>query len=378
MNQQANVTSTAKTIHVALGERGYDIVIGAGLIAQAGAHLRAVLPRARAAIVTDENLAGLHLPALQEALAQEAIEATVITIPAGEASKSFERLQDVVGQLLDARLERNDVVIALGGGVVGDLAGFAAAITRRGMQLMQVPTSLLAQVDSSVGGKTGINAPQGKNLVGAFFQPRLVLADTDLLATLPRREFAAGYAEVVKYGLIDRPDFFTWLEDNREAVFAGGEASIHAVTECCQAKAAIIAADEREAGRRALLNLGHTFAHALEGACGYDAARLVHGEAVAIGLVLAHRFSAELGLAPHDDTERVQAHLSRAGLPVAISAIPGPPLAAAQLMHHIGQDKKVTSGRLTFVLTKGIGRAFIADDVDEGTVRQFLQHQLET
>lgn len=378
MNQQANVKTTAKTIHVALDERGYDIVIGAGLVAQAGACLRAVLPGARAAIVTDENVAGLHLPALQEALAQEAIEATVITIPAGEASKSFERLQDVVGKLLDARLERNDVVIALGGGVVGDLAGFAAAITRRGMQLMQVPTSLLAQVDSSVGGKTGINARQGKNLVGAFFQPRLVLADTGLLATLPMREFAAGYAEIVKYGLIDRPDFFTWLEDNRGSVFAGGEASIHAIAECCTAKAAIVAADEREAGQRALLNLGHTFAHALEGACSYDSTRLVHGEAVAIGLVLAHRFSAELGLAPADDTERVQAHLSQAGLPVAISAIPGPPLAAEQLMHHIGQDKKVSRSRLTFILTKGIGRAFVADDVDEDTVRQFLQHQLET
>ena len=374
MNQQANV----KTIHVALGERSYDIGIGSGLISQAGAHLRAVLPGARAAIVTDENVAGLHLPALLKALAQEAIEATIITVPAGEASKSFERLQDVVGRLLEARLERNDVVIALGGGVVGDLAGFAAAITRRGMQLMQIPTSLLAQVDSSVGGKTGINAPQGKNLVGAFFQPRLVLADTDLLATLPPREFAAGYAEIVKYGLIDRPDFFAWLEDSREAVFTGGEACIHAVTECCKAKAAIVAADEREAGRRALLNLGHTFAHALEGACGYDAARLVHGEAVAIGLVLAHQFSAELGLAPDEDTERVRAHLNQAGLPVAISAIPGPPLAAAQLMHHIGQDKKVRSGRLTFILTKGIGRAFVADDVAEDAVRQFLQHQLET
>ncbi len=378
MNQQANLKTDKTTIRVELGARGYDIVIGAGLMAQAGTHLRAALAGARAAIVTDENLAALHLPALHKALAQERIEATTITIPAGEASKSFERLQDVVARLLDARLERSDVVIALGGGVVGDLAGFAAAITRRGMQLVQIPTSLLAQVDSSVGGKTGINAPQGKNLVGAFFQPRLVLADTDLLATLPAREFAAGYGEIVKYGLIDRPDFFTWLEDNREAVFAGGEALIDAVTQCCQAKAAIVAADEHEAGRRALLNLGHTFAHALEGACGYDAARLVHGEAVAIGLVLAHQFSAELGLAPAEDTERVRRHLSLAGLPVALSAIPGPPLAAGQLMHHIGQDKKVTSGRLTFILSKGIGQAFIADDVAEDTVRQFLQHQLET
>ncbi|MDH3195915.1 MAG: 3-dehydroquinate synthase, partial [Hyphomicrobiales bacterium] len=326
----------------------------------------------------DENVAGLHLPALHKALTREGIEATTIAVPAGEASKSFERLQDVVGQLLAARLERNDVVIAFGGGVVGDLAGFAAAIARRGMQLMQVPTSLLAQVDSSVGGKTGINAPQGKNLVGAFYQPRLVLADTDLLATLPAREFAAGYAEIVKYGLIDAPEFFAWLEANREAVFAGGEATIHAIAECCTAKAAIVTADEHEAGRRALLNLGHTFAHALEGACGYDAARLVHGEAVAIGLVLAHRFSAELGLAPADDTRLVEAHLSQAGLPVVISAISGPPLAVAQLMHHISQDKKVTSGRLTFILTKGIGRAFIADNVDADKVRQFLQHQLET
>jgi 3-dehydroquinate synthase len=378
MNRQADLSTTTKTIDVALAERSYEIVIGSGLIAEAGVHLRAVLPGVRAAIVTDENVAGLHLQNLQEALAQKGIEATVITVPAGEASKSFEQLQDVVGRLLDARLERDDVVIALGGGVVGDLAGFAAAITRRGMQLAQIPTSLLAQVDSSVGGKTGINMAQGKNLVGAFFQPRLVLADTDLLATLSAREFAAGYAEVVKYGLIDRPEFFAWLEDNRAAVFAGGEACIHAVTECCKAKAAIVAADEREAGRRALLNLGHTFAHALEGACGYDAARLVHGEAVAIGLVLAHRFSAELGLAPVADAERVRDHLSQAGLPVAISAIPGAPLAAAQLMHHIEQDKKVSRGRLTFILTKGIGQAFIADDVAEDTVLKFLQRQLET
>ena len=378
MNQPANLKTAAKTVQVALGERSYDIVIGAGLISQAGTHLRAILPGARAAIVTDENVAGLHLPALQNALAQAGIETTTITIPAGETSKSFARLQGVVDRLLDARLERNDVVIAFGGGVVGDLAGFAAAITRRGMQLVHIPTSLLAQVDSSVGGKTGINAAQGKNLIGAFHQPRLVLADTDLLATLPAREFAAGYGEVVKYALIDRPEFFAWLETNREAVFAGGETCIRAVTECCKAKAAIVAADEREAGRRALLNLGHTFAHALEGACGYDATRLVHGEAVAIGLVLAHRFSAELGLAPGEDTERVRDHLSQAGLPVAISAIPGPPLAAAQLMHHIGQDKKVSRGRLAFILTKGIGRAFIAEDVAEDTVRQFLQHQLET
>lgn len=378
MNQPANLKTAAKTVQVALGERSYDIVIGAGLISQAGTHLRAILPGARAAIVTDENVAGLHLPALQNALAQAGIETTTITIPAGETSKSFTRLQGVVDRLLDARLERNDVVIAFGGGVVGDLAGFAAAITRRGMQLVHIPTSLLAQVDSSVGGKTGINAAQGKNLIGAFHQPRLVLADTDLLATLPAREFAAGYGEVVKYALIDRPDFFAWLETNREAVFAGGKTCIHAIAQCCQAKAAIVAADEREAGRRALLNLGHTFAHALEGACGYDAARLVHGEAVAIGLVLAHRFSAELGLARHEDSERVRDHLIRAGLPVDISAIPGPPLAAAQLMHHIGQDKKVSRGRLTFILTKGIGQAFIANDVAEDTVRQFLQHQLET
>jgi 3-dehydroquinate synthase len=378
MNNPADVKKTARTIDVALGERSYGIVIGSGLISQAGAQLSAVLSGARAAIVTDENVAGLHLSALHKALAQEGIEATTITVPAGEASKSFDRLQDIVSQLLDARLERNDVVIAFGGGVVGDLAGFAAAITRRGMQLMQVPTSLLAQVDSSVGGKTGINAPQGKNLVGAFYQPRLVLADTDLLATLPAREFAAGYAEIVKYGLIDAPEFFAWLEANREAVFAGGEATIHAVNECCKAKAAIVAADEHEAGRRALLNLGHTFGHALEGACGYDATRLVHGEAVAIGLVLAHQFSAELDLAPHEDAERVRAHLRQAGLPVALSAIAGPPLAVAQLMHHISQDKKVTSGRLTFILTKGIGRAFIADNVDADIVRQFLQHQLET
>jgi 3-dehydroquinate synthase len=276
-----------------------------------------------------------------------------------------------VDALLDAHLERGDVVVALGGGVVGDLAGFAAAIARRGMRLVQIPTTLLAQVDSSVGGKTGINSRHGKNLVGAFHQPELVIADTDTLDTLPGREFAAGYAEVVKYGLINDAEFFAWLEKHRADVFAGGAARNEAIATSVRAKAASVAADEFETGERALLNLGHTFAHAIEAACGFDG-RLVHGEAVAIGLVLAHEFSACSGLAPADDAARVRRHLRDAGLPVAIDDIPGEPPTPDELMHHIGQDKKVRGGRLTFILTHGIGRAFIANDVPPDRVKAFL------
>ena len=299
-----------------------------------------------------------------------------IALPAGEKTKSFEALQQVVDRLLAARLERGDVVIALGGGVIGDLAGFAAGIVRRGMAFVQVPTSLLAQVDSSVGGKTGINSPHGKNLVGVFHQPRLVLSDTRTLDTLPEREFRAGYAEVAKYGLIDRPDFFAWLEKNWRAVFAGGPERTEAIAESCRAKAEIVARDEFETGDRALLNLGHTFGHALEAATGYDGARLVHGEGVAIGMALAHRFSARLNLASPDDARRVEAHLGEVGLPWRLADVPGSLPGAERLLGYIAQDKKVLRGTLTFILTHGVGQAYVARDVPASEVLSFLSESL--
>ncbi|HEX2017525.1 MAG TPA: 3-dehydroquinate synthase [Aurantimonas sp.] len=366
-----------RRVVVDLGARSYDILIGPGLIDEAGAEIAARLPGVRAAIVTDESVGGLYLTRLSVALRAAGIEHVEIVLPAGEKSKSFDQLTRVVDEILAARLERGDAVIALGGGVIGDLAGFASAIVRRGMRFVQLPTTLLAQVDSSVGGKTGINTPRGKNLVGAFHQPSLVLADTALLDTLPPREFAAGYAELVKYGLIDRPAFFEMLETGLDAVFGGGTERGEAIRVSCEAKAAVVAADEEEHGSRALLNLGHTFGHALEAAVGYDPARLVHGEGVAIGMVLAHRFSAELGLCPMEDADRVAAHLVAAGLPVTIGAIPGALLTAAELMRGIAQDKKVQRGQLTFILTRGIGRAFVASDVDPQAVEAFLEKELK-
>jgi 3-dehydroquinate synthase len=360
------------TVPVSLADRSYDILIGSGLIAQAGAEIAMRLPGARAAIVTDENVAGLHLGALQTSLTSNGIHSTPVIIPAGEKSKSFDQLEKVVRGILAARLERGDVVIAFGGGVVGDLAGFAAGIVRRGMPFIQIPTSLLAQVDSSVGGKTGINTPEGKNLVGVFYQPQLVLADTGVLSTLSEREFRAGYAEVAKYGLIDQPDFFSWLEENWRAVFKGGVARSEAIAISCRAKAAVVARDEHETGDRALLNLGHTFGHALEGYVAYDNTRLVHGEGVAIGIALAHRFSAHMNLASPDDARRVEAHLKAVGLPTRISDMPGAAPDAATLMKFIAQDKKVSRGALTFILTKGIGRSFIAKDVPASAVESFL------
>jgi 3-dehydroquinate synthase len=367
---------SADIVRVELGPRSYDIAIGPGLAAEAGRRIAAALPGARLAVVTDETVAALHLPRLKAALESAGLEPITITVPAGELSKSFAVLERVVDDILAARLERSDAVVAFGGGVVGDLAGFAAAIARRGMALIQMPTTLLAQVDSSVGGKTGINSAHGKNLVGAFHQPRLVLADTALLDTLPRREFAAGYAEVVKYGLIDDAAFFGWLEAKHEAVFAGGAERQQAIAHSCRAKAAIVARDEEEAGERALLNLGHTFGHALEAFCGYDPARLIHGEAVAIGVALAHDFSAAEGLAPTADAERVRRHLDAVGLPSRIGAIPGPRPSAKALMRHIAQDKKVRRGRLTFVLSRGIGQAFIAAEVAPERIEAFLQREL--
>jgi len=360
------------TVHVALGERAYDILIGPRLIDEAGSILATRFPGRRYGIVTDETVARAQLPRLTASLDAAGLSYGAIILPAGEATKSYAMLERVVEGLLEARLERGDLVIALGGGVIGDLAGFAAAVTRRGMDFVQMPTSLLAQVDSSVGGKTGINSPQGKNLVGAFHQPRLVLADLSALDTLAPRQFAAGYAEVVKYGLIDDPAFFEWLEANRAEIFAGGPARGEAIARCCAHKARVVIADEKETGVRALLNLGHTFGHALEKDTGYSD-RLLHGEGVAIGMVLAHGFSSRLGLAPGQDTGRVAAHLRLAGLPTRLADIPGKLGSTDTLMAAIAQDKKVSRGALTFILTRGIGQAFIESHVDPAAVHTYLE-----
>ncbi|MEO0636618.1 MAG: 3-dehydroquinate synthase [Pseudomonadota bacterium] len=363
-----------QAVRVDLGDRSYDIHIGAGLIPGLSGHINDLLPGARCLIVTDENVAAQHLEHALASFRSDAQPESLV-LPAGETTKSFHHLQDVVSAILDARLERGDAVVALGGGVIGDLAGFAAGIARRGMALVQVPTSLLAQVDSSVGGKTGINAPQGKNLVGVFHQPAIVLADISALDTLSPREFAAGYAEVVKYGLIDDAAFFDWLEQNREGLFNGPQARslrAEAIAQSCRSKARVVAADERESGQRALLNLGHTFGHALEGYCQYDPARLVHGEAVSIGMVMAHEFSSRMNLASMDDAQRVERHLRAAGLPTRLSQIPGDTPDADTLMQFIAQDKKVLRGALTFILTRGIGQAFVAKDVPSSEVQAFL------
>jgi 3-dehydroquinate synthase len=366
---------SAEIVRVELGARSYDVVIGPGLLAEAGPRIAAIFPGRNVVVVTDENVGARYLQRLRPSFAEAGIEVAEVVVPPGEGSKSFERLQAVVEAILESRRERNDVVVALGGGVIGDLAGFAAAITRRGMHLVQMPTTLLAQVDSSVGGKTGINAPQGKNLVGAFMQPTLVLADTDTLDTLPRREFRAGYAEMAKVGLIADAAFFDWLEKNYEGLFSGGPALISGIARSVAFKAKTVAADEHETGERALLNLGHPFGHAIEAACGFDPERLVHGEAVAIGMVMAHDFSVSEGLAPPADADRVRAHLKAAGLPVSLGSVPGAKLAVEELMRHIAQDKKVKRGKLTFILTRGIGKAFIANDVPPDKIHAFLKKQ---
>jgi 3-dehydroquinate synthase len=362
-------------VNVALGTRAYDIVIGRGLLASLGARIAALKPHAKAAIVSDATVAELHLAATQSALAARDIAAASVIVPPGEGSKDFATFERVCEELIAAKVERGDLVIALGGGVVGDLAGFAAACVRRGIEYVQVPTTLLAQVDSSVGGKTGINSRQGKNLVGAFHQPLLVVADTALLDTLPPREFRAGYAEVAKYGLLGDAAFFAWLEANAADVFAGTPAREHAIAVCCRMKAEIVARDERETGERALLNLGHTFGHAVETAAGFSG-RLLHGEAVALGTALAFDFSARRGLLPDGDAERVVRHLRAVGLPTRLSEAPGGLPDADGLMELMAQDKKVKRGRLTFILARGIGRAFVAADVDASEVRAFLAEKL--
>jgi 3-dehydroquinate synthase len=374
-SQTRSPAETATKVHVPLGDRAYDILIGRGLLAEAGARIAPLGARA-AAIVSDETVAPLHGNRLISSLAERGIRSDTILVPPGEGSKSYEALARVCDAVLAARIERGDLVVALGGGVVGDLAGFAAAVVRRGLRFVQIPTTLLAQVDSSVGGKTGINSRHGKNLIGAFHQPSLVLADTSLLDTLPPRELRAGYAEVVKYGLIDDAEFFAWCEENWYGVLAGGPERDAAVAKSCAAKAAVVARDEREDGDRALLNLGHTFAHALERVTGYDAARLVHGEAVAIGMSLAFRFSAKLGFCPQEDAYRLEDHLDEVGLPRKLQQVPGGCGSADWLLEAMAQDKKVKAGALTFILARGIGQSFIANGIPMEAVRPFLLAEL--
>jgi len=368
--------SSQARVDVKLGARSYAILIGAGLIAEAGHHIRRLAPRAACAIVTDENVASLHLAVLEQALDEAFVRHTKVVVAPGEGSKSFTEYARVCNELIGAKLERGDIIAALGGGVVGDLAGFAAATLRRGMRFIQVPTTLLAEVDSSVGGKTGINSPHGKNLIGAFHQPSLVLADANTLDTLPLREFRAGYAEIVKYGLLGDAGFFAWLEAHWRGVFAGGGERVHAIATSCRAKAAIVARDEYEEGERALLNLGHTFGHAFERITRYDGARLVHGEAVAIGIACAFRFSVRRGLCGNEDQARVEAHLQDVGLPVRLGSIPGFNAGAEEIVEAMYQDKKVKHGALTFILARAIGDSFIDKSVEASEILGFLQDEL--
>ena len=360
-------------VHVELGERSYPIVVGEGLLAEAGAMIRAVLPAPRAVIVTDANVAPLYLAPLEASLQTAGIRHARVILAAGEHTKKFPELEILAERVLDEGIERSTALIALGGGVVGDITGFAAGVLLRGLPYIQVPTTLLAQVDSSVGGKTGINTRHGKNLVGLFHQPRLVLADVATLASLDPRQLRAGYAEVVKYGLIGDRNFFDWLEAFGPAVCRGDRAAQQqAVLVSCTAKAAIVAADEREAGQRALLNLGHTFGHALEAETGFGDA-LLHGEAVAIGMVLAFDLSVQLGLCPADDADRVRRHLTASGLPTGLGASLGRKCSPERLIDHMARDKKVQNGHITFVLARGIGKAFVSRDVPLENVYRLLQ-----
>lgn len=375
-------TDTARshdTLTVPLGDRSYDIHIGRGLIADAGRAIAAVARGRKAFVVTDENVAPHYLTPVLESLADAGFTCHKAILPPGEQTKSMHHLGGLLDAMLEARVERSSMVVALGGGIIGDLAGFAASVLLRGVDFVQVPTTLLSQVDSSVGGKTGINVRQGKNLVGSFHQPRLVLIDTATLETLPRRELLAGYAEVAKYGLIDDAPFWDWLESGHGKGVIGlePEALVHAIHTSCTAKARVVAADERESGRRALLNLGHTFGHALEAEGGYGGP-LLHGEAVAIGMVMAFELSAALGLCPAEDAARVRAHLAGVGLPVDPPTVNGRAMSAARLLHHMGSDKKVEDGRLTFVLAKAIGQAFLSRDVPTDRVLTLLEQAVST
>ncbi len=357
-------------IHIGLGPRSYNVHVAPGIAAQAGALLK---PFARGVVpvVTDNNVAKFHAAGVIGSLRAAGLEPRLVTLEPGEQIKSFAGLEKLCSLLIDSGVERGGLIVALGGGVIGDLAGLAAGLVKRGLDFAQIPTTLLAQVDSSVGGKTAIDMPQGKNLVGLFHQPKAVIADTSLLATLPRRELLSGYAEVVKYGALGDLQFFAWLEANAPKLLGGqSDAVVRAVAHCVRMKAAIVARDEREAGDRALLNLGHTFGHALETAIGYSGV-LLHGEAVAIGMVMAFRLSAKLGLCPHADGDRVGHHLQAVGLPVSLDSV-SPRPSTDELLAHMMHDKKATGGKLTFVLVRGLGKAVVSDDVPLAAVREIL------
>ncbi|NIA71838.1 3-dehydroquinate synthase [Pelagibius litoralis] len=361
-----------KSLSVDLGDRSYDILIGTTVLAAAGKLMQPLLKSDRVIIVTDENVAALHLARLERALDDAGLHYQSIAVAPGDTSKSLDQLGRLIDQLLAAKVERSTTILALGGGVIGDLAGFAAAVTLRGLDFIQIPTSLLAQVDSSVGGKTGINSRHGKNLIGAFYQPRLVLADTSILTTLPRREMLAGYAEVVKYGLIQDAAFFTWLESHGADLIEGDRPALErAVLTSCRCKAEVVAADEREGGRRALLNLGHTFGHALEAETGYGG-ELLHGEAVAVGMVMAFDLSVQRGHCPPEDADRLRRHLAAVGLPTGFADLPQRHWDAERLLDHMGRDKKVNQGRINFVLARGIGEAYIESDVKTEEVMALL------
>ena len=365
-----------ETVYVPLGARAYEVRIGFGLLETAGAEIAPLLQRKRVAVVTDETVARLHLAALKASFDAQGIEMVSLSLPPGEATKGWEQFTRTVEWLLENRVERRDVVVALGGGVIGDLVGFAAAVLRRGVRFVQIPSSLLAQVDSSVGGKTGINAPQGKNLVGAFHQPARVLADVGVLDTLSPRDFLAGYGEVVKYGLLGDVEFFQWLEAHGSGIAQGDAAArTQAVKRSVEMKAEIVARDETEQGDRALLNLGHTFCHALEKVTGYSS-RLLHGEGVAIGCALAFELSARLGLCPQEDPSRVRAHLRDMNMKTDLSDIEGDLPDADVLLEHMAQDKKVIDGQLRFILARGIGQAFVTSDVPREAVHGLLTEAL--
>ncbi len=365
-----------ETVHVDLAERSYDILIGPDLLTEAGALISPFLKRPKVWVITDDTVGPLHLGALEAGLNSVGVSCESLTLPAGEATKSWPYLTQSVEWLLAQKVERRDIVVALGGGVIGDLAGFAASILRRGVRFVQIPTSLLAQVDSSVGGKTGMNSSHGKNLIGAFHQPTLVLADVNVLDTLQPRDFLAGYGEVVKYGLLGDAKFFDWLERNAPAMAAGDQAlRIEAVRHSCQMKADIVSRDETEQGERALLNLGHTFCHALEAATGYSD-RLLHGEGVAIGCALAFEVSARSGLCSQESPSRVRAHLKEMGMKTDLFDIEGSLPDADGLIELMSQDKKVMDGMINFIMARDIGEAFVTSDVDPAVVKSVLSEAL--
>jgi 3-dehydroquinate synthase len=364
---------TVETLRVDLGERSYDILIGDGLIERAGGAIKPLMRRQQAVVVTDETVAAHHLAPLRDSLTEHGIATHAIVLPPGEATKDLAHFGQLVDEVLALGIERGTMLVALGGGVVGDITGFAAATLLRGIDFVQIPTTLLAQVDSSVGGKTAINTTAGKNLLGAFYQPRLVLADTGSLATLPRRELAAGYGETVKYGLIRDAAFFEWLETESRAVCdLEPTALARAIKVSCEMKATIVAADERETGDRALLNFGHTFGHALEAETGFSD-RLLHGEAVALGMVLAFDFAVRLGLASGQDAHRVRRHLDDARLPTELTAIGLGGDDAERLLVHMGKDKKVRDGAITLILPRRIGDCFVMRDAPTSELREFLR-----